>query len=84
MPPNMGFMCDGTPIKAVYDADNLKKQLNEVQSNIMNDISNFRKQIKSNEDIYEIKLENIKLEKVEVKQLILKVNDHIFVRWNYY
>lgn len=84
MPPNMGFMCDGTPIKAVYDADNLKKQLNEVQSNIMNDISNFRKQIKSNEDIYEIKLENIKLEKVEVKQLILKVNDHIFVRCNYY
>ena len=84
IPPNMGFMCDGTPIKAVYDADNLKKQLNEVQSNIMNDISNFRKQIKSNEDIYEIKLENIKLEKVEVKQLILKVNDHIFVRWNYY
>lgn len=74
MPPNMGFMCDGTPIKAVYDADNLKKQLNEVQSNIMNDISNFRKQIKSNEDIYEIKLEEIK-----VNQLILKINNHILV-----
>ena len=73
-PPNMGFMCDGTPIKAVYDADNLKKQLNEVQSNIMNDISNFRKQIKSNEDIYEIKLEEIK-----VNQLILKINNHILV-----
>lgn len=75
MPPNMGFMCDGTSFKAVYAADYLKKQLNEVQANIMNDISNFRKQIKSNEDIYEIKLEEIM-----VNQLNLKVNNHISVR----
>lgn len=68
-------MCDGTSFKAVYAADNLKKQLNEVQANIMNDISNFRKQIKSNEDIYEIKLEEIM-----VNQLNLKVNNHISVR----
>lgn len=50
----------------------------------MNDISDFRKKIKSNEDIYEIKLEDIKLEKVEVKQLILKVNSHVLVKFDYY
>lgn len=79
MPPNMGLVCDGSPFKAVYAADYLKKQLNDVQSSIINDISDFRKQIKSNEDIYEIKLEKIML-----NQLNLKVNNHISVRLNYY
>lgn len=63
MPPNMGFTCDGSPFKAVYAADYLKKQLNYFQSSIINNISDFCKQIKSNEDIYEIKLEDVKLEK---------------------
>lgn len=84
MPPNMGLVCDGSPFKAIYAADYLKKQLKDVQSSIMNDISDFRKKIKSNEDIYEIKLEDIKLEKVEVKQLILKVNSHVLVKFDYY
>lgn len=75
MPPNMGLVCDGSPFKAIYAADYLKKQLNDVQSSIINDISDFRKQIKSNEDIYEIKLE-----KIMVNQLSLKVNNHISVR----
>lgn len=79
MPPNMGLVCDGSPFKAIYAADYLKKQLNDVQSSIINDISDFRKQIKSNEDIYEIKLE-----KIMVNQLNLKVNNHISVRLNYY
>ena len=79
MPPNIGLVCDGSPIKAIYAADCLKKQLNAVQSSIINDISDFRKQIKSNEDIYEIKLE-----KIMVNQLNLKVNNHISVRLNYY
>ena len=79
MPPNMGLVCDGSPFKAIYDADYLKKQLKDVQSSIMNDISDFRKKIKSNEDIYEIKLEGIM-----VNQLNLKVNNHISVRLNYY
>lgn len=72
-------MCDGTPFKAVFAADYLKKQLNEVQASIMNDISKFRKQINSNEDICEIKLEEI-----IVNRLILKINNHILVRLSYY
>lgn len=80
MPPNMGLVCDGSPFKTVYDADYLKKQLNAVQSSIMNDISDFRKKIKSNEDIHEIKLENIMLEEIKVKQLILKINNHIYCK----
>lgn len=79
MPPNMGLMCDGSPSKAIYAADYLKKQLKDVQSSIMNDISDFRKKIQSNEDIYEIKLEEIM-----ANQLNLKVNNHISVRLNYY
>ena len=80
MPPNMGLVCDGSPSKAIYAADYLKKQLKDVQSSIMNDISDFRKKIKSNEDIYEIKLENVMLEEIKVKQLILKVNNHIYCK----
>lgn len=80
MPPNMGLVCDGSPFKAVYDADYLKKQLNAVQSSILNDISYFRKKIKSNEDIYEIKLENVMLEEIRVRHLILKVNNHIYCK----
>ena len=75
MPPNMGLVCDGSPFKAIYAADYLKKQLKDVQSSIMNDISDFRKKIKSNEAIYEIKLEEIM-----ANQLNLKVNNHISVR----
>lgn len=75
MPPNMGLVCDGSPFKAIYATDCLKKQLKDVQSSILNDISDFRKKIKSNEDIYEIKLEEIM-----VNQLNLKVNNHISVR----
>ena len=75
MPPNMGLVCDGSPFKAIYAADYLKKQLKDVQSSIMNDISDFRKKIKSNEAIYEIKLEEIMAD-----QLNLKVNNHISVR----
>lgn len=78
MPPNIGLVCDGSPVKAIYAADCLKKQLNAVQSSILNDISAFRKKIKSNEDIYEIKLE-----KIMVNQLNLKVNNHISVRLKY-
>ena len=80
MPPNMGLVCDGSPSKAIYAADYLKKQLKDVQSSIMNDISDFRKKIKSNEDIYEIKLENVMLEEIKVKQLILKINNHIYCK----
>lgn len=78
MPPNMGFACDGSLFKAIYAADYLKKQLKDVQSSITNDISDFRKKIKSNEDIYEIKLENVMLKEINVKHLILKVNNHIY------
>lgn len=46
----------------------------------MNDISDFRKKIKTNEYIYEIKLENVMLEEIKVKQLILKVNNHIYCK----
>lgn len=46
----------------------------------MNDISIFRKKIQSNEDIYEIKLENVMLEEIKVKHMILKVNNHIYCK----
>lgn len=80
MPPNIGLVCDGSPSKAIYAADYLKKQLKDVQSSIMNDISDFRKKIQSNEDIYEIKLENVMLEEIKVKHMILKVNNHIYCK----